>query len=177
MRSTSFNSSFSYNPCFIWPGIANKFHSNAFVSDTIKLIEITVGKYLLRIIFFNKMLKQFRDSADEKQLGILKDTRYFEEEYYVHIRKGIGKGGRERYSPIIGEHQKQIADRIIKTPEEKRCGSIYTELPTYTVTEPSMQLRCIKLMQGILKIFRMIKLTREQEENIKVMFTPAERTS
>lgn len=34
--------------------------------------------------------------------------------------KGIGKGGRERYSPIIGEHQKQIADRIIKTPEEKK---------------------------------------------------------
>ena len=61
-----------------------------------------------------------RTAADEKQLGILKDTRYFEEEYYVHIRKGIGKGGRERYSPIIGEHQKQIADRIIKTPEEKK---------------------------------------------------------
>lgn len=57
-----------------------------------------------------------RTAADEKQLSILKDTRYFEEEYYVHVRKG--KGGRERYSPIIGEHQKQIADRIIKTPEE-----------------------------------------------------------
>ena len=38
----------------------------------------------------------------------------------MHIRKGVGKGGRERYSPIIGEHQKQIADRIIKTPEDEK---------------------------------------------------------
>ena len=74
-----------------------------------------------------------RTAADEKQLGILKDTRYFEEEYYVHIRKGIGKGGRERYSPIIGEHQKQIADRIIKTPEEKK---VWEPVPPFAAWNP-----------------------------------------
>ena len=54
----------------------------------------------------------------EKRIGILKDTRYFEEEYYVHIRKGVGKGGRERYSPIIGENQNRIVERIMKTPDD-----------------------------------------------------------
>ena len=56
----------------------------------------------------------------EKRIGILKDTRYFEEEYYVHVRKGVGKGGRERYSPIIVEHQKQIVERIENTPDDKK---------------------------------------------------------
>lgn len=61
-----------------------------------------------------------RTAAVEKRIGILKDTRYFEEKYYIHIRKGIGKGGRERYSPIIGENQKQIVERMKNTPEDKK---------------------------------------------------------
>ena len=67
-----------------------------------------------------KFLKIKRTPEIEKRIGILKDTRYFEEEYYVHIRKGVGKGGRERYSPIIGENQKQIVDRILRTPKDEK---------------------------------------------------------
>ncbi len=67
-----------------------------------------------------KIPEDKRTPEIEKRIGILKDTRYFEEEYYVHIRKGVGKGGRERYSPIIGENQKQIVDRILRTPKDEK---------------------------------------------------------
>ena len=43
-----------------------------------------------------------RQAADEKHLGVLRDTRMFDCEYFLHVRNG--KGGRERISPIIGKN-------------------------------------------------------------------------
>lgn len=59
-----------------------------------------------------------RSPQTEKELGMLLDTRMFEEEYFTHVRNG--KGGRERMSPIIGKNAEQIIERIRNTePEEK----------------------------------------------------------
>lgn len=57
--------------------------------------------------------EQKRTKADTGRLGILKDTRLFDSEYYVYVRNG--KGGRERLSPIIGNHAEQIVERIRNT--------------------------------------------------------------
>lgn len=47
----------------------------------------------------------------------LEDALSFDSQYFLHI---VGKGGRERYSPIIGEHADRIVARIKATlPENK----------------------------------------------------------
>lgn len=43
------------------------------------------------------------------RLTILKDTRYFNEEYYMYTK---GKGGRERISPIVGEYAEEVVEFI-----------------------------------------------------------------
>lgn len=48
-----------------------------------------------------------------KRLKTLQDTRIFKAEYYVYVRNG--KGGRQRFSPVIGENTQQIVERIQNT--------------------------------------------------------------
>lgn len=59
-----------------------------------------------------------KSSAEEKYLGVLRDAKVFDADYYTHVRSG--KGGRERISPIIGKHVDQIVDRIRNTEPENR---------------------------------------------------------
>ena len=55
-----------------------------------------------------------RTPAQTRRLEVLKDTTLFQEEYFVLVR--CGKGGRERFSPIIGKNARQIMERIQDTP-------------------------------------------------------------
>lgn len=59
-----------------------------------------------------------RTPGDASRLGMLQDTRMFPEEYFTHVRSG--KGGRERYSPIVGKNAEQIIERIQDTPPEEK---------------------------------------------------------
>ena len=64
--------------------------------------------------------KTGRTEAEEKHLGVLKDaiTQFPDQDYFLHHRRD--KGGRERFSPIIGDHKQQIVDRMRATaPDEK----------------------------------------------------------
>jgi hypothetical protein len=64
--------------------------------------------------------KTGRTEAEEKHLNVLKDSvkQFPDQDYFLHHRKD--KGGRERYSPIIGDHKQQIVDRMKATaPDEK----------------------------------------------------------
>lgn len=78
--------------------------TKAQIEQEIKQIEATPGK----------------DRTDEetRRLGVLKDTRLFDSEYYVFVRNG--KGGRERLSPIVGKNVEQIVERIKSTPEGEK---------------------------------------------------------
>lgn len=64
--------------------------------------------------------KTGRTEAEEKHLSVLKDaiTQFPDQDYFLHHRRD--KGGRERFSPIIGDHKQQIVDRMKATaPDEK----------------------------------------------------------
>ena len=64
--------------------------------------------------------KTGRTEAEEKHLSGLKDaiTQFPDQDYFLHHRRD--KGGRERFSPIIGDHKQQIVDRMRATaPDEK----------------------------------------------------------
>lgn len=57
-------------------------------------------------------------AADAKRLQTLKDAQIFNSQYYVHVENG--KGGRERFSPIIGANENQIVARMQNTaPNDK----------------------------------------------------------
>ncbi len=59
-----------------------------------------------------------RSPKEERYLAALQDAAMFQEEYFVYVRNG--KGGRERFSPIIGKDAHQIIARMKETsPEEK----------------------------------------------------------
>ncbi|MDC7294630.1 hypothetical protein NXH67_14015 [Butyrivibrio sp. DSM 10294] len=63
---------------------------------------------------------QTRTETEEKHLNALKDSikQFPDQDYFIHHRKD--KGGRERYSPIIGDNKQQIVDRMKATaPHEK----------------------------------------------------------
>ena len=62
--------------------------------------------------------EQGRTKEETRRLGVLKDTRLFDSEYYVFVRNG--KGGRERLSPIVGKNAGQIVERIQSTPEREK---------------------------------------------------------
>lgn len=73
---------------------------------------------------------QDRSPAEDKLLGVLHDAAAFDADYYTHVRSG--KGGRERISPIIGDHVGQIVERMQHTePEGKvwqhvhKCADIH----------------------------------------------------
>lgn len=59
-----------------------------------------------------------RTPGDTSRLGMLQDTRLFQVEYFTHVRNG--KGGRERYSPIVGKNADQIIGRIRDTPPAEK---------------------------------------------------------
>lgn len=70
------------------------------------------------ISWLDKLQEEAADPNRERRLGMLRDTRMFEGEYFTHVRNG--KGGRERMSPIIGNNAEQIIERIKNTaPDEK----------------------------------------------------------
>lgn len=80
-----------------------------------------------------KLSEEKRSEETKKRLEILKDTRLFDEEYYIHIRKNVGKGGRERYSPIVGKNSEQIIERMKDTPADEvvwqnvhKCADIHS---------------------------------------------------
>ena len=58
---------------------------------------------------------RIRTEAEEKEWGILKDalTQFPDQDYFIHHRKD--KGGRYRYSPIIGPNKEQIVERMRNT--------------------------------------------------------------
>lgn len=62
--------------------------------------------------------KKVLNPHEEKQLGMLKDTRHFQGKYFTYVRNG--KGGRERVSPIIGENASQIIERMRKTKKGEK---------------------------------------------------------
>ena len=63
---------------------------------------------------------QTRTEAEEKHLNVLKDSVkcFPDQDYFLHHRKD--KGGRERYSPIIGDNKQQIVDRMKATASHEK---------------------------------------------------------
>lgn len=61
-----------------------------------------------------------RTESEEKHLNVLKDalTQFPDQDFFLHHRKD--KGGRERYSPIIGDFKQQIIDRMRATPPDEK---------------------------------------------------------
>ena len=55
----------------------------------------------------------------ERYMGVLKDALLFDDEYFVHVRPGKGKGGRERYSPIVGPDVQEVVDRMREVGPDK----------------------------------------------------------
>lgn len=53
-----------------------------------------------------------------KHLDALKDARIFAADHFVHVRNG--KGGKERYAPIIGATAPRIVERIENTPPNEK---------------------------------------------------------
>lgn len=68
-----------------------------------------------------------QNPANLKKLQLLKDTRVFThgEDYFIFIRNG--KGGRPRFTPIIGEHKQDIIDRITHTLDGKKVWEYVNE--------------------------------------------------
>lgn len=59
-----------------------------------------------------------RTQHESTQLSMLKDARLFAETFFTYVEKG--KGGRERVSPIIGDYQEQIVQRMKETKREDK---------------------------------------------------------
>jgi hypothetical protein len=68
-----------------------------------------------------------KTKQENKELKAIYDTLEYlpKFEYYVFVANG--KGGRARYSPIIGPNQQQIVERIKNTPENKK---VWEYVPT-----------------------------------------------
>ena len=43
----------------------------------------------------------------------------FDDEFFVHVRPGKGKGGRERYSPIVGPDVQEVVARMREVGQDK----------------------------------------------------------
>ena len=75
------------------------------------------GKDLVSREEIVRELEHTADSADLLHYAALRDSLMFDVDYFVHI---IGKGGRERYSPVFGEYAKDAVRKMKETaPEEK----------------------------------------------------------
>ena len=64
--------------------------------------------------------KEVPSTEESKHLVVLKDAidQFPDQDYFLHHRKD--KGGRERYSPIIGDNKKQIIDRMRATALDEK---------------------------------------------------------
>lgn len=68
-----------------------------------------------------------RTDAEKTMLTICKDAQAFtapSHEYFIHTKE---KGGRERLSPIIGDHSQQIIERFKATAPDEKVGTRFTE--------------------------------------------------
>lgn len=66
-------------------------------------------------------------AAESKELTILKDSlsQFQNQDYFLHHRND--KGGRDRYSPILGPNKEQIIERMKNTPLDKK---VWLHVPT-----------------------------------------------
>lgn len=64
--------------------------------------------------------KTARSKAEEKHLAMLKDAikQFPDQDFFIYHRRD--KGGRDRISPIIGEHKQEIIDRMRSTAPERK---------------------------------------------------------
>lgn len=90
-----------------------------------------------------------RTPQEIKRLGMLKDTRLFQNEYFTFVRNG--KGGRERMSPIIGKNAEKIVERMKDTPAEEKvwqhihkCADIHSYRAEYATTIYKAHARAIE---------------------------------
>lgn len=60
-----------------------------------------------------------RTADQERYMGVLRDALLFDDEFFVHVRQGKGKGGRERYSPIVGPDVQEVVDRMREVGPDK----------------------------------------------------------
>lgn len=67
---------------------------------------------------YETKVKEDPSSYNLRVLDALKDTKMFEgTKYFLYVQ---GKGGRIRFSPIIGENEQEIVERIIGTPKNEK---------------------------------------------------------
>lgn len=71
-----------------------------------------VGRSVLQAEFDQLQSLPKRTGEQERYMGVLKDALAFKQDYFVHVRPGKGKGGRERFSPIIGPDTNEIVGRM-----------------------------------------------------------------
>ena len=60
-----------------------------------------------------------RTDAQERYIQVLEDALLFDAEFFVHVRPGKGKGGRERYSPIVGPDVQEVVERMREVGPDK----------------------------------------------------------
>ena len=59
-----------------------------------------------------------RTKIERKYLDALRDAKFFDAEYFIHVERG--KNGRIRVSPIIGPNVDQIVERIQNTGADEK---------------------------------------------------------
>ena len=78
--------------------------------------DLTTKKELVNEIAYLKT--QPMNIKNYNRLTVLEETELFDVEYYIHVRSG--KGGRERYAPIVGEEAQKVVSRIKSIPKDKK---------------------------------------------------------
>lgn len=86
--------------------------------ENLKGADFITRKSIEKTICSLENLERELTPTEEKMLIAMKDTRVFEEENFVIVR--YGKGGRLRYSPIIGKDCDAIVERIKRTQGDKK---------------------------------------------------------
>ena len=93
------------------------------------VLEKLTGADLIHRSVLERELKELRaierqgqlTEKQEKRLEMLKDTikeQFPDQDYFIHHRKD--KGGKFRYAPIVGEHKREIIDRMKSTPPDRK---------------------------------------------------------
>ncbi|MDO5440805.1 MAG: hypothetical protein Q4F12_04640 [Erysipelotrichaceae bacterium] len=82
----------------------------------VKAGDLTTKQDLLNEIDYLKSQPMTVSIAN--RLNVLEDTNHFDAKYYIHVKSG--KGGRERYAPIVGEDADKVVERIKSIPASKK---------------------------------------------------------